>query len=214
MTTRLGPLLLLSLALPAGAAQKPQISVEEWTLPNGMRWLLYEHHDSPTVSGGWGARVGSGNERPGITGISHFFEHMMFKGTRVIGTKDIDADLKLIDEQEKVAEERRAERAVMRAKLRRGEIDDLAKPESWTPRYKELAARFDALVEKQRDTIIKDHFTLLYTTKAGALVLEGRRMRPDSPPLGKFDEDFNGVFWEASPYQWPTVGWPSDIPTY
>src|SRR4029453_6021654 len=260
MTTRLGPLLLLSLALPAGAAQKPQISVEEWTLPNGMRWLLYEHHDSPTVSGGWGARVGSGNERPGITGISHFFEHMMFKGTRVIGTKDIDADLKLIDEQEKVAEERRAERAVMRAKLRRGEIDDLAKPESWTPRYKELAARFDALVEKQRDTIIKDHFTQLYTSNGGenlnaftntdetvyfvrvpanklelwcwlesdrlmnavfrafyserAVVFEEGRMAPDSPPLGKFDEDFNGVFWEASPYQWPTVGWPSDIPTY
>jgi predicted Zn-dependent peptidase len=66
-----------------------------------MRWLLFERHDSPTVVGGWVAHVGSVNEREGITGISHLFEHMMFKGTRVIGTKDIDADLRIIDEQEK-----------------------------------------------------------------------------------------------------------------
>jgi predicted Zn-dependent peptidase len=46
------------------------------------------------------------------------------------------------------------------------------------------------------------------------VVFEERRMRTESTPLGKYDEDFNAVFWEASPYQWPVVGWPSDIPTY
>ena len=83
--------LALLTSLPAVAADKPQITVEEYTLPNGMKWLLYEQHDSPTIAAGWTARVGSVNERPGITGISHFFEHMMFKGTRTIGTKNIDA---------------------------------------------------------------------------------------------------------------------------
>jgi predicted Zn-dependent peptidase len=39
-------------------------------------------------------------------------------------------------------------------------------------------------------------------------------MRTESTPLGKFDEAFNAVFWEASPYGWPVVGWPSDIPSY
>ena len=102
MNTRLGLFLTLLLPLSAAAAQKPQIAVEEFQLANGMRWLLFEQHDSPTVAAGWVARVGSVNERPGITGISHFFEHMMFKGTHVVGTKDIEADLKLIEEQEKV----------------------------------------------------------------------------------------------------------------
>src|SRR6185295_13257045 len=102
-----GALLVLLLAAAAGAAQKPQIDVQEITLPNGMKWLLFENHDSPTVAAGWTARVGSVNERPGITGISHFFEHMMFKGTRVIGTKDIDADLRIIEEQEQVREQMR-----------------------------------------------------------------------------------------------------------
>jgi predicted Zn-dependent peptidase len=260
MNMRLGLILTLLLPLPAAGAQKPQIAVEEFQLANGMKWLLFEQHDSPTVAAGWVARVGSVNERPGITGISHFFEHMMFKGTHVVGTKDLAADLRLMEDQEKVAEEMRAEMSVLREKLRRGEIDDLAKPENWTPRYRELESRLDALVKQQRETIIKDHFTRLYTSNGGEalnaatfpdhtsyfvrvpanklelwawlesdrllnpvfrefyserdVVFEERRLRTESTPLGKFDEDFNAVFWEASPYLWPVVGWPSDIPTY
>jgi predicted Zn-dependent peptidase len=73
------------------SAQK--VSVEEFTLSNGMQFLLVPRTDQPNVvSAGWVARVGSVNERPGITGISHFFEHMMFKGTNTIGTRNPDKD--------------------------------------------------------------------------------------------------------------------------
>jgi predicted Zn-dependent peptidase len=255
-----GALLLLLLTAPAGAAQKPQIDVKELTLANGMKWLLFESHDSPTVAAGWTARVGSVNERPGITGISHFFEHMMFKGTRVIGTKDIDTDLKLIEEQETVRDAMRAEMGVMRERLRRGEIDDLQKPDNKTPKYRELEKRFDELVQKQRETIVKDQMDQLYTKNGGEfmnafttedqtayfvrvpsnklelwawlesdrllnpvfrefyserdVVFEERRLRTESTPLGKFDEAFRALFWEAHPYHWPVVGWPSDIPMY
>ncbi len=65
-----------------------QVAVKEHYLSNGMKVLLLERHDAPSISGGWVARVGSVNERPGITGIAHLFEHMMFKGTTKIGTKD------------------------------------------------------------------------------------------------------------------------------
>jgi len=255
---RLALLLLLALlSLPAGAAEKPQINVQEFTLPNGMRWLLFERHDSPTVVGGWVAHVGSVNEREGITGISHLFEHMMFKGTRVIGTKDIDQDLRIIDEQEKIRAEMREEMKVMRERQRKGEIDDIAKPENQTPRYRELDKKFDELVQKQRAIQIKDHLSQIYT-KNGAeglnagtsedwtiymvrlpanrielwswlesdrlmnpvfrefyserdVVYEERRMRTESTPLGKYDEAFNALFWEASPYKWPVIGWPSDV---
>ena len=256
----LGPLLLLALAAHLEAAQKPQIDVQELTLPNGMKWLLFEHHDSPTVAAGWTARVGSVNERPGLTGLSHFFEHMMFKGTRVVGTRDIDADLELIDAQEQVREEMRAEMEVMRGRLRRGEIDDLLKPENKTDRYRELERRFEELVRKQREVIVKDQMDQIYTTNGGEfmnaftsedqtayfvrvpgnklelwawlesdrllnpvfrefyserdVVFEERRLRTESTPLGKFDEAFGALFWEAHPYHWPVVGWPSDIPTY
>jgi predicted Zn-dependent peptidase len=250
-------LLLAGLAGPALAAEKPQITVQELTLPNGMRWLLFERHDSPTIAAGWVAHVGSVNEREGITGISHLFEHMMFKGTHVIGTKDYDKEKKLLDEQESVREQMRKEMAVMRARYTRGEIDDLLKPENQTPRYKELDKRFDELVAQQRELVIKDHMDQIYTKNGGQglnagtwedltayfvtvpsnrlelwawlesdrllnpvfrefyserdVVHEERRMRTESTPLGKFDEEFNALFWAASPYKWPVVGWPSDL---
>lgn len=163
---RLAPWLLL-LALPAAAAEKPQINVQELTLGNGMRFLLFEHHESPTVAAGWMAHVGSVNERPGITGISHFFEHMMFKGTHVIGTKDIQKDLVIIEEQEQVREQMRKELEIMRLRLRRGEIPDLTSPESQTEKYRELDKKFDELVKRQRENIIKDHMDQIYTTNGG-----------------------------------------------
>src|SRR5258706_12601996 len=133
-----GALLVLLLGAPVGASQKPEVAGQELTLPNGMKWLLFENHDSPTVAAGWTARVGSVDERPGITGISHFFEHMMFKGTRVIGTRDIDTDLRLIEEQEKVRDAMRAEMAVMRGELRRGGVDDLQNSDNKSPQDLEL----------------------------------------------------------------------------
>ena len=93
-------------ALPLAAQKVP---VTEKTLANGMRVLLVQRNDEPTVSGGWVAHVGSANERPGITGIAHLFEHMMFKGTPTIGTKDYEKDQKIIVEQELVREEMRQE---------------------------------------------------------------------------------------------------------
>ena len=73
----------LGLAFTVNAQQVP---VVEKQLSNGMKLLMVERHDDPSVSGAWLAHVGSANERPGITGIAHLFEHMMFKGTPVIGT--------------------------------------------------------------------------------------------------------------------------------
>jgi len=73
---------LLPLAAPALLAAQARVPVEEFQLDNGMRFLAVVRPEMTTVSAGWVAHVGSANERPGITGISHFFEHMMFKGTR------------------------------------------------------------------------------------------------------------------------------------
>lgn len=53
------------------------------TLKNGMKILVWPDHDIPNVALYDWFHVGSRNERPGITGLSHFFEHMMFKGSRV-----------------------------------------------------------------------------------------------------------------------------------
>jgi predicted Zn-dependent peptidase len=158
---------VLVLAVFAFPVRAQKVPVQEHTLPNGMRVLLVERHDDPTIAGGWVAHVGSANERPGMTGIAHLFEHMMFKGTRTIGTKDYDKDLQVIQEQERVREEVRQEEAKMRAAYRRGEIDDILKPENRTDRLKELEKRFAELVVQQRELLVKNEFDHIYTS-AGA----------------------------------------------
>ena len=133
-----------------------------------MRLLLVERHDDPTVAGGWVAHVGSANERPGITGIAHLFEHMMFKGTPTLGTKDYPKDLEIIAEQEKLREGIRQEEAKMRAAYRRGDIDDLLKPENKTERLRTLDRQFNELITRQRDILVKNEFDLIYTTAGGS----------------------------------------------
>ena len=246
-----------AIAAPAPAAAPKAAAVEEHVLANGMRVLLVPRHLSPTVSCGWVARVGSANERPGITGIAHLFEHMMFKGTHVIGTRDYALDARLIAEQEVVMDEMRAEISKLREAYRRGELDDITKPEAKTPRMKALEAQFDSLVAAQRKNMVKNEFDLVlqkngasrinaftnedmtfyfYTLPANKLelyfwmesdrlknrvfrefyserdvVYEERRRSVESTPTGKFDESFNSTFWDASPYSWDTIGWPSDV---
>ena len=249
-------------ALGATAAAKSEARtnaspVEEHILGNGMKVLLVPRHLSPTVSCGWVAHVGSANERPGITGIAHLFEHMMFKGTHVIGTRDYALDAQLIQQQEAVMEDMRAEISKLRAAYRRGDIEDITKPEAKTPRMKALEVQFDSLVAKQRQNMIKNEFDLViqnnggsrinaftnedmtfyfYTLPANKLelyfwmeadrlknrvfrefyserdvVYEERRRSLESTPTGKFEESFNSTFWDASPYSWDTIGWPSDV---
>src|SRR5262252_8475185 len=66
-------------------AAPPMPDVKEATLDNGLRVLVLEDHRSPVVSVQLWYRVGSRNERPGATGLAHFLEHMMFKGTTTYG---------------------------------------------------------------------------------------------------------------------------------
>src|ERR1051325_11658562 len=135
-------------ALPLRAQKVP---VVEKHLSNGMRLLMVERHDEPSFAGGWIAHVGSSNERLGMTGIAHLFEHMMFKGTPTIGTKDYKKDLEIIAAQEKLRDQMREEEKKMRAEYRLGEIDDILKPENKTERYKELEKKFNELIVEQRE---------------------------------------------------------------
>ena len=156
---------LLLFPLLLGAQQVP---VKEHHLSNGMKVLLLERHDAPSISGGWVARVGSVNERPGITGIAHLFEHMMFKGTPKIGTKDYQKDLKIIAEQERVRDAMRLEERKMRAMWRKGEITDLQDPDQKTDAWKKLNEEFDKLMEEHRKVIVKNEFDRIYTANGGS----------------------------------------------
>jgi zinc protease len=78
------------LLLTALGAAASGMKVTTHTLENGMRILVHEDHDVPNAAMYLFYTVGSRNERPGITGISHYFEHMMFNGAKKYGPKQFD----------------------------------------------------------------------------------------------------------------------------
>ena len=260
----------LALSLPC-AARGQQVEVEEFTLPNGMQFLLVPRSDQPNVvSAGWVAKVGSVDERPGITGISHFFEHMMFKGTDTIGTRDPKKDAKYRAEQKAIRDEiNRLVWTKQYERFNRGEIDDPWDPANDTQELRVLRGKLDALIKAQQGrgeggpgaaTIVKDEFDQVYTKAGGSgmnaftsydltcyfitvpsnklelwawmesdrlhdsvfrefyserdVVHEERRLRTDSTPTGRFQEQFDAMFWASCGYAWPVIGWPSDLNSY
>jgi predicted Zn-dependent peptidase len=255
----------------AGPAAAQQVAVEEFTLKNGMQFLLVPRRDQPNVvSAGWVAKVGSVNERPGITGISHFFEHMMFKGTDTIGTRDPEKDARYRTEQKALRDEiNRLVWTRQYDRFFRGEIDDPWNPTNDTQEIRVLRAKLDDLIKAQQGrgaggeaaaTIVKDEFDQVYTKAGGSgmnafttydltcyfitvpanklelwawmesdrlhdsvfrefyserdVVHEERRLRTDSTPTGRFEEQFDSLFWASSGYSWPVIGWPSDLNSY
>ena len=249
--------LALAVALCATSTAAQEVPVEEVVLDNGMTVLLLPRPGDPNVAAGWIAKVGSVYERPGITGVAHLFEHMMFKGTATIGTRNIEQDLQLIAELDRVRVDIQVEEAALLEALRLGQIEDADDPTLRTTRHSELIERFDALLAEQDELIIKEDFSRIYSGQGASgmnagttndytiyfvnvpanklelwfwmesdrllnpvfrefysereVVHEERRLRTDSTPTGKFQEQFDAMFWESSPYSWPVVGWPSDL---
>lgn len=76
--------------------------VTEATLSNGLKVILVERHDAPVAAFVNWVDVGSVNEVPGITGISHLFEHMAFKGTTVVGTTDAEAEAAALEKMDEI----------------------------------------------------------------------------------------------------------------
>ncbi len=112
--------IILVLALPAfcfaQGFEDMEKSVTEYTLSNGLKLIIMERHEAPVVSFCTYANVGAVNESKGITGISHLFEHMAFKGTKTIGTKNYQDEIKAMHKEDSLfgeilKEERKGNRA-------------------------------------------------------------------------------------------------------
>lgn len=262
MRHAIAPAALAACMLSAPAAAQ-QVEVETYRLDNGMEFLLVPRRDQPnSVAVGWVAKVGSVNERPGITGISHFFEHMMFKGTDTIGTSAPELDAEFSARIDEIGLQLR-ELALREqyGRLKRGDIQDAWDPANDTEEMARLRAERTELMRRQQaETIVKDEFDAVYT-KGGAsgmnafttydltfyfitvpanklelwawmesdrllnstfrefyserdVVHEERRLRTESTPTGEFQEQFDSMFWLSSPYNWPVIGWPSDLNSY
>lgn len=214
--------------------------VSEFRLDNGIKFIVLERHKAPVVSFVTYADVGGVDEPDGKTGVAHFLEHLAFKGTTRIGTKDYQAEKPLLDKLDQLATQIQAAKAA-------GKQAEVA----------QLQAEFTK-VETQAKSLVKqnelgriveqaggvglnaatsaDATVYFYSFPANKLelwmsleserflepvfrefykekdvILEERRLRTDNSPIGKMIEAFLDTSFTKHPYKRPVIGYDQDI---
>ncbi|CAI5476671.1 unnamed protein product [Closterium sp. Yama58-4] len=212
-----------------------------FTLANGMRWIVVERRAAPIVSCHTYADVGAADEADGCTGVAHLLEHLAFKGTPVIGTRDAQKEarlLELVDEAFYGLKEAR-EGGAAEGTVKRLE-DEFARLQQQAAELS-VPNAFGALVSREggvglNATTSQDSTQYFVSLPANKLELwmalesgrflapvfrelysekevvrEERRLRIDNTPYGRFTEAFAQRAFPNSPYGRPTIGYPSDF---
>jgi len=171
------------------AAWQPEIQMAPYPLDNGLTILVLPDHSLPILSLQIHYQVGSRHELPGITGISHLFEHLMFRGTETLGPEEFSR--------------------ILQAKG--GEInafttkDNTSYFENLPSEHLELGLRLEA------DRLL--HLRLDEETFSSELqvVISERKLRSVDSPLGLVQEQLFATAFTQHPYQWPVIGWNQDL---
>lgn len=173
----------------AGSLTPERFLVGRTVLPNGLIVLTHEDHSVPTVAFWQWYRVGSRDERPGITGISHYFEHMMFNGSAHVPPKLYDQILES-----------------------NGGDSNAFTDRDETAYYEEIASdRMGVPLRLDADRMASLSLLPAQLKSEIEVVKEERRLRVENDIAGLLDEQLYATAFVASPYHWPVLGWMKDL---
>ncbi len=176
-----GIALALGLGLPA-AAEEP---VTTFTLDNGLNVVVIEDHRAPVVVQMIWYRVGAADEPPGASGIAHFLEHLMFKGTEKVAPNAFSG---IVEAQ--------------------GGDDNAFTSWDYTAYFQQIAAdRLDLVMEMEADRMRNLRLTEEDVTTERQVVLEERAQRTDTDPGAILTEQMRAAQFLNSPYGIPVIGW-------
>ena len=179
-------LFFASLTVGAGAQGS---DIKTHTLKNGMKILVQEDHSIPNVALYIFYRIGSRNERPGTTGLSHFFEHMMFNGAKKYGRGKFDETMEAAGGSNNAYTSQ-----------------NVTVYQDWFPR-----ATLDLIFDLEADRIENLSFKPDVIESERGVVASERRTSVDANNFGVLNEQLWAAAYTAHPYQWPVVGWMVDI---
>src|SRR5580700_933608 len=244
---KIAALFLVIAGVAAGqdlASFEKRVTVKK--LANGMTVIICERPEAPVFSFFTHVDAGSAQDPSGQTGLAHMFEHMAFKGTDKIGTKDYAAEKVALEKIEK------AYAAYIYQRDQRINRDDA--------KVKELEKAWQEAVKEANQYVIPNQFPQILEMngaqglnaftdydetgyfysfpenrlelwaymeserflhpvmrefyKERNVVIEERRMRTDSNPVGRLLEQFTTAAFQAHPYHRPTVGWMADLNSF
>ena len=237
------------LAAPVGTEKQSSIEpylervmseVTEFTLDNGLKFIVLENHEAPVVSFVTYANVGGVDEPDGKTGVAHFLEHLAFKGTKQIGTTNYRAEAKELDKLDNLfAKIKQAEKTQNSDKLAKLTAE-FAKTQAAASKYVEQN-KYGEIVDTAGGVGLNaatsaDYTSYFYSFPANKLelwmsleserfldpvfrefykekqiILEERRLRTDNSPIGKMIEEFLDTAYTTHPYKRPVIGYTQDI---
>jgi zinc protease len=188
-SARRAVIVLVYLLLALVPAHAQQFQIKTHTLKNGMKIIVEEDHSIPVVALYLFYRIGSRNERPGTTGLSHFFEHMMFNGAKKYGPKQFDRMLEAAGGSNNAYTGR-----------------DLTVYQDYFPN-----SALDLIFDLEADRLANLSFDLDMIKSERDVVAAERRSNVENHNFGRLSEQLWATAYIAHPYQWPILGWMSDI---
>ena len=210
----------------------------EFRLDNGIKFIVLERHQAPVVSFLTYADVGGVNEPEGKTGIAHFLEHLAFKGTKRIGTRDYQAEKPLLDRLDELAKQIQAAKSAkndpvaLQAEfeqveaqagklVKQNELGQIVEysggvglnantsTEATRYFYSFPSNKLELWMSLESERFLEPVFREFYKEKD--VILEERRLRVDNSPLGQMMESFLDTAFQVHPYKRPVIGYDKDI---
>lgn len=180
-----------ALSLDASAFAEPLPRPETFTLHNGMQVVVITDHRAPVVTHMVWYRVGAADETRGESGIAHFFEHLMFKGTRDIAPGEFSRTI-----------------------ARNGGDDNASTSWDWTEFHERIAAdRLEMVMRMEADRMRNLRFSDETFLSERDVIVEERRQRIDNNPGAVLGERMRAMLWPQHPYGTPVIGWLHEIQT-
>jgi zinc protease len=159
-------------------------------LPNGLKILILEDHRSPTFAFQTWFQVGSRNEKEGRTGLAHFFEHMMFKGTKNHPGGEFD---RLLEQAGVVGE-------------------NAFTSHDYTAYIQELPSnQLELIFQLESDRMVNLTVEPKGFATEREVVKNERRMRSENDPDGRMQEELYQLAYQRHPYHWPIIGYEKDL---
>ncbi|MBV9905857.1 MAG: insulinase family protein [Alphaproteobacteria bacterium] len=184
-----GSVIALCAALLLSPAHAANQVVSQFALPNGMRVVVIPDHRAPVVTQMIWYRVGGMDDPPGRSGLAHFFEHMMFRGTKAVPGEGFSRTL-----------------------ARNGGDTNAFTTEDYTAFYEQMARdRLHLAMQLEADRMMHLDLSDSAVLTERNVVLEERRMRVDNNPQSLANEQVEAALYLSHPYGRPVIGWPDEV---
>jgi zinc protease len=175
----------LQLLFLGTAAADKLFDAETTTLANGLQVVVIANHRAPLIAHMVWYKVGSADESPGKTGVAHFLEHLMFKGTTTLAAGEFS---RLIS--------------------RNGGQDNAFTSYDYTAFYQDIARdRLELVMRLEADRMANLKIAEEDVRSERDVILEERRSRVDNSPAAQLREEMSNALYMNHPYRMPVIGW-------